>query len=226
VVTVPGERAEDFVRASTDDESASFDANFRRSKQPLVAIDACPRPPVYCVPRTARRRGCLRTVSTPELPFCAAATMVMTVVLARCSAPGRVCSIAGSRTVDSAHRFGCRLRICVLWGHAWRCPCLLELHAPLGISGRVETSVLSSISTIESGGGQVLGCSPPNHCECTESRPREQAWLAILRSALPQPLPGKIEVLDCLLGTEAQLESAQCQCLRGSVESRRSFRRT
>jgi hypothetical protein len=23
------------------------------------------------------------------------------------------------------------MRICVLWGQAWRCPCLLELHAPL-----------------------------------------------------------------------------------------------
>jgi hypothetical protein len=31
------------------------------------------------------------------------------VVLARRSAPERVCSIAGSRTVDGAHRFGCRM---------------------------------------------------------------------------------------------------------------------
>jgi hypothetical protein len=38
VVKVPGERVDDFVRASTDDDSASFDAYFRRSKQPLVAM--------------------------------------------------------------------------------------------------------------------------------------------------------------------------------------------
>jgi hypothetical protein len=31
-----------------------------------------------------------------------------------------VCSIVGSRTVDGANRFGCRMRICVLWGQAWR----------------------------------------------------------------------------------------------------------
>jgi hypothetical protein len=85
--------------------------------------------PVCCVPRTARRRGSLRTASA-RVPFCAAGWMAMAVGRARCSAPGRVCSIAGSRTVDSAHRFGCRMRICVLWDQAWRCPCLLELHAP------------------------------------------------------------------------------------------------
>jgi hypothetical protein len=67
---------------------------------------------------------------TPDVPFCAAGWTAMAVVLTCCSAPGRVCSIAGSSTVDSAHRFGCRMRNCVLWGQAWRCPCLLELHAP------------------------------------------------------------------------------------------------
>jgi hypothetical protein len=69
--------------------------------------------------------------STPGVPFCAAVWMAMAVVLARCSAPSRVCSIAGSRKVDGAHRFGCRMRICVLCGQAWRSPCMLELHAPL-----------------------------------------------------------------------------------------------
>jgi hypothetical protein len=38
VVTVSGERAEAFVSASTDDGSASFDAYFRWSNQPLVAM--------------------------------------------------------------------------------------------------------------------------------------------------------------------------------------------
>jgi hypothetical protein len=57
--------------------------------------------------------------------------MAMDVVLTRCSAPGRVCWIAGPRTVDGAHGFGCRMRISVLWGQARRCPCLLELDAPL-----------------------------------------------------------------------------------------------
>jgi hypothetical protein len=55
----------------------------------------------------------------------------MTDVLARCSGPDGVCWIAGSRTVDGAHRFGCQTRIRVLWGQARRRPCLLELHAPL-----------------------------------------------------------------------------------------------
>ena len=104
----------------------------------------CPRTPVYCVPRTARRRGCLRTASTPDVPDCAAGWMAMAVVLARCSAPGRVCSMAGSRTVDGAHRFGCRLRICVLWGHAWRCPCFLELHAPNGTYAAAEGRLFPS----------------------------------------------------------------------------------
>jgi hypothetical protein len=41
--------------------------------------------------------------------------MVTTVVLARCFALGRVCSIAGLRTADCAHRVGWRMRFCFLY---------------------------------------------------------------------------------------------------------------
>jgi hypothetical protein len=50
------------------------------------------------------------------VPFCAALWMAMAVVQARCSTPGWVCSIVGSRTVEGAHRFGFRMQICILWG--------------------------------------------------------------------------------------------------------------
>jgi RNA polymerase sigma-70 factor, ECF subfamily len=38
VATVPEDRAEAFVQESTDDEATSFDAFFRRTRQPLVAM--------------------------------------------------------------------------------------------------------------------------------------------------------------------------------------------
>jgi hypothetical protein len=52
------------------------------------------------------------------------------VVLARRSVVGRRREIADSGAFGGTHSTGCRMRICVLWGQAWRCPCLLELHAP------------------------------------------------------------------------------------------------
>jgi hypothetical protein len=55
--------------------------------------------------------------------------MTMAVILARSSAPGRACSIAGSRAVDCTHRFGCRMRICVLCGQGWPSP--LEIAGEL-----------------------------------------------------------------------------------------------
>src|ERR1035437_5678215 len=74
--------------------------------------------------------------------------MAMAGVLARCSAPSRVCSIAGSRKVDGAHRFGCRMRICVLCGQAWRSPCILELHAPLTTLTRVGHAHWATVPTM------------------------------------------------------------------------------
>lgn len=38
VVTVPGDRPEAYLTRATDDGSASFDAYFRQSRQPLVAM--------------------------------------------------------------------------------------------------------------------------------------------------------------------------------------------
>ena len=75
------------------------------------------------------------------MPFCAAARMATAVVLARYSAPGRVWSIAGSRTVNGAHGFDYRVRIGVLCGQSWRSPCLLELHAPRTAPRGVWTSL-------------------------------------------------------------------------------------
>jgi hypothetical protein len=81
-----------------------------------------------------------RTNAT-DVPFCAAARMATAVVLARYSAPGRVWSIAGSRTVNGAHGFDYRVRIGVLCGQSWRSPCLLELHAPRTAPRGVWTSL-------------------------------------------------------------------------------------
>jgi hypothetical protein len=52
-----------------------------------------PLSPVRGVAQVARRRLCLPLASTPDVPFCAAATMATAVVLARCSAPERIWSI-------------------------------------------------------------------------------------------------------------------------------------
>jgi len=43
------------------------------------------------------------------VPFCAAVRMAVAVVLARCSAPGRVRSIADSGAVGGTHSTGCRM---------------------------------------------------------------------------------------------------------------------
>ena len=81
--------------------------------------------------QAAKRQACLQNASAPDVPFCAAGWMAMAVVLARCSAPGRVCSIAGSRTVDGAHRFGCRKRFSMFSGRAGglrACSCSCARH--------------------------------------------------------------------------------------------------
>jgi hypothetical protein len=93
------------------------------------SLTGCPQTlPVYCVPRTARRRGCLRVASTPEVPFCAAGWMAMAVwrVVRRpvgcAQSPGR-----GRSTAHTASAAECGSVSSV----ARRSPCILELHAPL-----------------------------------------------------------------------------------------------
>ena len=60
------------------------------------------------VAHAGQRRACLQIASTPEVPFCAAVMMAVAVVLARCSAPVRVRSIADSGAVGGTHSTGCR----------------------------------------------------------------------------------------------------------------------
>jgi hypothetical protein len=86
------------------------------------------------VAQAARLRACWTPTSTPEVPICAAGWMAMAVNLARCSAPGRVCSIADSRTVDGTHSTGYRDRFSMLCSRGRRPPCLLRLLRP-GTSG-------------------------------------------------------------------------------------------
>jgi hypothetical protein len=78
------------------------------------------------------RSSVRRPASTPEVPFCAADRIATTVVPARCSAPGRVCSIAGSSVIGVSHGIGRRAWFCVLCGCGRRPPCLLLLHATSG----------------------------------------------------------------------------------------------
>jgi hypothetical protein len=50
--------------------------------------------------------------------------------LARCSAPGRVRSIADSDSVGGTHSTGCRVRFCMLCSRSRRPPCLLLGRRP------------------------------------------------------------------------------------------------
>ena len=60
----------------------------------LLHRSGCLNTPVCCVPRTARRRWCLRIATTPEVPFCAVPTTATVVVLERRSVLGGVRVIA------------------------------------------------------------------------------------------------------------------------------------
>ena len=77
----------------------------------------------------AQRRACLRSASAPEVPFCAAATRAMAVVLACRSAPERVQSAVPSVT-------SCRGRFCIICRRDSPPPCLLLLPLPAARVGR------------------------------------------------------------------------------------------
>src|SRR5450759_4488457 len=64
--------------------------------------------------------------------------MATAVVLARCSAPERMRSIADSRAVGGTHNTGCRARFSMFSSRGRRPPCLLLLHAP-GTTGAPES---------------------------------------------------------------------------------------
>ena len=123
----------------------------RRDLPDLEAWPPCPRTPVYCVPHTARRRGCLRTASTrvgactvAPLHRCTVAPLHRCTVAAmqRCSdADGRRSgALFCSRSDGRARRprqwwlhprtTCCRGRLCMLWSRGRRTPCLLKLHTP------------------------------------------------------------------------------------------------
>ena len=79
--------------------------------------------------QATRRRACLPPASTPDVPFCAVAGIVVTVVPARRSVSMRVCSVVGPKTVDGADRAGRRMGFRVNFRRAGRPPCLpLLLH--------------------------------------------------------------------------------------------------
>jgi hypothetical protein len=78
---------------------------------------------VRCVPRTARRRGCLRTSSA------------RVGAVLRCGHAGdsrHSGALFGARpgAVAGSYGTGCRMRFCVLCGQRSRPPCLLQLLRP------------------------------------------------------------------------------------------------
>ena len=88
-----------------------------------AAEGECPGTPVRGVAQAARRPACLLLASTPDVPFCAAATMAMAVILARRSAPEGVWSLG-------SHGTGCRELFRVLRGQRSWLPRLLVLLRP------------------------------------------------------------------------------------------------
>ena len=87
------------------------------SIMPILGLP-CPRTPVRGVAKPARRRACLRSASTSDEPFCAAARMATAVVLARSSGPERV-RLAAPTTVAAKRGSAC----CSAGaGGLWFCP--------------------------------------------------------------------------------------------------------
>jgi hypothetical protein len=88
----------------------------------------------------------------------------MPVVLARRSVVGRRREIADSGAFGGTHNTGCRMLICVLWGQAWRWPCLLELHAPLP-----GTSVTLLTEAVMTSWNQASGTGSSNNRSSSSS---------------------------------------------------------
>ena len=106
--------------------------------------------PVRGVAKTARRRACLSSASTPGVPICAAARMATAVVLACCSAPQRESSIGDLDAVGDGRRTGWQSRFC-------------------GLSSRNQAGVGLSFGLRKSGPGirvppapnRIVGPEPP-----------------------------------------------------------------
>src|ERR1035437_205030 len=90
--------------------------------------------------QAARRRACLQSASTPEVPFCAAPRVATAVVMARRSVLGGVRVIADSEAVGGTHRTESRRQFCQPCGRATRPTCLLPLlrpARPMGACGKL-----------------------------------------------------------------------------------------
>ncbi len=95
----------------------------RKETTCLKSSGGCPLT-VRGVPHAARPSACLLIASTPDVPFCAAARMATAVVMARCSAPERVRSIADYGRFGEEPRDSVGPSFCAALGrggrHRWR----------------------------------------------------------------------------------------------------------
>ena len=89
---------------------------------PGIRFAAWPKPP--------NAEGACGSRTHAYVPFCAEVWSATVVILARCSAPGRVCLIADSNAVGGTHSTGCRERFSMLCSRGRRPPCLLRLLRP------------------------------------------------------------------------------------------------
>jgi hypothetical protein len=86
--------------------------------------------PGRCVPHAAQQGKRLPPASAPDVPFCAVATRATVVVLARCSAPNRVRSIADSGAVGATCSTICQVRFSMPCSRDRRPPVLALVAAP------------------------------------------------------------------------------------------------
>ena len=114
------------------------------------------------------------------MPFCAAVRMAVAVVLARCSAPERVRSIADSGAVGGTHGTGCRARFSMFSGRPGglrACSCCVrpERHFEGSRSGPLPRPTPPS-PTSRARLNHATHCYEESDCPQCDKKPAESGY--------------------------------------------------